>query len=85
MDENCCPHCNRILGTHVTCPMCMKYLVIEGASLILPHHVKEAREMDLVPDPIRRVGYMDDMRIIHLVEEAMASAVEGKRSPQAAG
>ncbi len=133
MDENCCPHCNRILGTHVTCPMCMKYLVIEGASLILPHHVKEAREkveewferlgkdapedlvkpvrtlytmicdhlagakkdlsprtialaafgllyvtnpMDLVPDPIRRVGYMDDMRILQWVEEAMGPALE---------
>ncbi len=133
MEENRCPQCNRILGTHVTCPMCMKYLVIEGASMVLPHHVRDAREkveewlaglgkeapadlvktvrilytllcdhlagnktdlaprvialatfgllyvtnpMDLVPDPIRRVGYMDDMRIMHLVEEAMGAALE---------
>ncbi len=128
MDESLCPQCGEILGTHVKCPMCMKYLVIEGASMILPEDVKEAREkaeewfrgrgkegppelisqmrrlygmicdhlsgsavdypfrtislaafgilyvvnpMDLIPDPIKRVGYIDDSVMLAWVAEAM--------------
>ncbi len=131
MDENLCPQCGEILGTHVNCPMCMKYLVIEGASMIRPEDVKDAREkaeewfrgrgkdgppelisevrrlygmicdhlsgstvdypsrtislaafgilyvvnpMDLIPDPIRMVGYLDDSVMLGWVTEAMGDS-----------
>ncbi|MGQ9654862.1 MAG: YkvA family protein, partial [Thermodesulfobacteriota bacterium] len=108
--------------------ICMKYLVLEGASMIRPEDVKDAREkaeewfrgrskdsppeliselrrlygmicdhlsgssidypfrtislaafgilyvvnpMDLIPDPIKRVGYLDDSVMLRWVAEAI--------------